>query len=193
MTASTLSRDASIKLVELPAPSLRIAALFAGEKGTELENVNILPGEGEDEVLLLAANRYRAVRVVAEGQCARRICINGYHLCRLFTRHKEAHHATITQIEDGRVSVRLFSEDLTTAQTVAWSSVEGVKIPAITPGDFQPGLKFNAGHLARTISQMQGDTVKVQPFPQGLIISSSGEGWKAQAFLAGVATADVDA
>jgi hypothetical protein len=186
MTDSGLSTVKASPLAELPAAALRIAAGFATARVEGLDAVVIKPGQAEGEVIITAAQQYRAVQLTAQGTCQRQIGLPVLALRGALRRDSDAEHVVIVEAGDAaQVSVRTFSPSCTVAVAMPECVGAALNLPPTTPGPCE--VNFDTTLLACLLRDLQPlKNVSLEPFTKGMTISGQGDDLSVFAFLAGI-------
>ncbi len=186
MTASGLAAVKASPLAEMPAAALRIAAGFATGRVEGLDAVVVKPGTAEGEVLITAAQPYRAVQITVQGSCKRQLGLPVQALRTALRRDPDAEHVVIVDGGDvGLVSVRTFSPSCTVAVAMPECIDAALNLPPTTPGPCE--VRFDTSLLSSMLRDLQPlNDVQLEPFSTGLALSGQGDGYTVLALIAGI-------
>jgi hypothetical protein len=186
MNASGLAAVKASPLAEIPAAALRIAAGFATARVEGLDAVVIKPGQAEGEVIITAAQQYRAVQLTVQGSCKSQIGLPVLALRGALRRDSEAEHVVIVEAGDAaQVSVRTFSPSCTVAVAMPECVGAALNLPPTTPGPCR--VNFDTTLMACLLRDLQPLMhVALEPFSKGMAISGQGDGFSVFALLAGI-------
>jgi hypothetical protein len=151
-----------------------------------LDAVVIKPGTAEGEVIITAAQPYRAVQVKAQGSCKRQLGLPVQALRTALRRDPDAEHIAIIAGGDvGLLSIRTFSSSCTVAVAMPECIDAALNLPPTTPGPCE--VSFDTSLLSSMLRDLQPlKDLKLEPFSTGLALSGRGDGYAVLALIAGI-------
>lgn len=184
MTQAAIT-PAATPLCELPAEALRVAATFAGAE-LGLDHVSVRPSDNDGEVIVTGCSGLMCAEVRCDGQATAELLLPIRPL-RVALRRLPAEHASVVAGDEGMATVRLYAEDSTLAVSMPLAGQEGVRLPAVQPGEQVTQLAISGAVLAQASARLTSfGVLAVKTIGHGWMLSGEADGLRVRALVAGV-------